>query len=192
MGCPSTPPIKLLLGMFLLHVSSSMIVLHVRYVAPPVMVLLFNVLAPPKLYAWSFFSCDEPTPRACITSFSFKKDFCLVIGWKKSILESCSSMELLLRDDLSKDEWVTHQRFHRAHSQITFRISMMTLSSQQHVLFAGVFKRLSDSTCFLLHTCVTFFFGLVVMVLACLGTQVRLQSRAICPMLWQLRTPSCS
>jgi len=110
---------------------------------------------------------------------------------------------------------VTHQGFHRAHSRITFckntqesqtppncmhglflagfhhqilGISRMTSSSQQqHVLFAGVFKRLPDSTFFLLHTCVTFFSGLVVMVLACLGTQVKLQSHAICPMLWQLK-----
>ena len=106
---------------------------------------------------------------------------------------------------------VTHQGFHRAHSRITFckntqesqtppncmhdlflagfhhqilGISRMTSSSQQHVLFAGVFKRLLDSTCFLLHTCVTFFSG---MVLACAGAQVKLQSHAICPMLWQLK-----
>ena len=106
---------------------------------------------------------------------------------------------------------VTHQGFYRAHSWIAstrmlknhetppncmhglflagfhhqiLGISRMTSSSQQHVLFVGVFKRLPDSTCFLLHTCVTFFSG---MVLACVGAQVELQSDAICPFLWQLK-----
>jgi len=60
-------------------------------------------------------------------------------------------------------------------------------SNQQHVLLAGVSKRLSIPIFFLLHTCVTFFSSLVFMVLACLGTQVKLQSQAICPILWELK-----
>ena len=52
-------------------------------------------------------------------------------------------------------------------------ISRMTSSSQQHVLLAGVFKRVSNPVFFLLHTCVTFFSGLAVMVIACEGTQVK-------------------
>ena len=49
---------------------------------------------------------------------------------------------------------------------------------------AGELKGLSDCISFLLHTCVAFFFC---MVLACVRAHVKLQSRAIWPMLWHLR-----
>jgi len=55
---------------------------------------------------------------------------------------------------------------------------------QWHMFLAGELKGLSDCISFLLHTCVTFFFC---MVLACVRAHVKLQSRAIWPMLWHLR-----
>ncbi len=106
---------------------------------------------------------------------------------------------------------IAHRGFHEAHSQMTsvrmlnhhklplsvcmgfflqesphkiLGISRMTSSSQQHVLLASEFKRLPDYVCFLLHTYVTFFSGTI---LACVGAQVKLQSSAICPILWKLK-----
>ena len=103
----------------------------------------------------SIYSLDEPTPLACINSRFLRNIACLVIKWETSSTMVhqmskglCSSMELLQRDDLSKNDCpsVTHQGFHRAQSWITYAKILKNHRLPLTVCMVFSFSRVSSST----------------------------------------------